>query len=121
MSYRRVGIIGAGVIGQAIFDAIVTQNLAAVNYVLVDEPFAPPANATRLREHLTTDVRRALAAPTDLVIEAAHPDVVALLGADLLAKGVAEGPDLGVTLRRLESDWIDSDFTLGRDDLLARL
>lgn len=87
MSYQRVGIIGAGVIGQAIFDAIVTQNLAAVNYVLVDERFAPPANATRLREHLTTNVRRALAAPTDLVIEAAHPDVVALLGADLLAKG----------------------------------
>lgn len=81
MSYQRVGIIGAGVIGQTIFDAIVTQNLAAVNYVLVDERFAPPANATRLREHLTTDVWRALAAPTDLVIEAAHPDVVALLGA----------------------------------------
>lgn len=87
MSYQRIGIIGAGVIGRAIFDAIITQNLAAVEYVLVDERFAPPADATRLREHLTTDVRRALAAPTDLVIEAAHPDVVARLGADLLAKG----------------------------------
>lgn len=87
MSYQRVGIIGAGVIGQAIFDAIVTRELAAVDYVLVDERFAPPADATRLREHLTTDVRRALTAPTDLVIEAAHPDVVARLGAQLLAKG----------------------------------
>lgn len=87
MSYQRVGIIGAGVIGQAVFDAIVTQDLAAVDYVLVDERFAPPANTTHLRERLTTDVRRALAAPTDLVIEAAHPDVVAGLGAELLAKG----------------------------------
>jgi poly(A) polymerase len=42
-------------------------------------------------------------------------------GADLLAKGVSEGPDLGATLRRLESDWVDSDFTLGREDLLARV
>ncbi|KUL94544.1 DNA-binding protein [Bosea sp. WAO] len=87
MNYQRVGIIGAGVIGQAIFDAIVAQNLAAVDYVLVDERFVPPADATRLREHLTTDVRRALAASTELVIEAAHPDVVARLGAELLAKG----------------------------------
>ncbi|WP_420104334.1 aspartate dehydrogenase domain-containing protein [Bosea sp. (in: a-proteobacteria)] len=87
MNYQRVGIIGAGVIGNAIFDAIVAQNLAAVDYVLVDERFAPPADATRLREYLTTDVRRALTAPTDLVIEAAHPDVVAGLGAELLAKG----------------------------------
>jgi 3-hydroxyacyl-CoA dehydrogenase len=31
MTYQRVGIIGAGVIGHAIFDAIVTQNLAAVD------------------------------------------------------------------------------------------
>jgi aspartate dehydrogenase len=86
MDYHRVGI-GAGVIGRAIVDAIVTQNLAAVDYVLVDERFAPPADAARLRECLTTDIRRALAAPTDLVIEAAHPDVVADLGAELLAKG----------------------------------
>ena len=87
MNYQRVGIIGAGVIGQAIFDAIVTQGLAAVDYVLVDDRFAAPAGVQQLREHLTTDVQRALAAPTDLVIEAAHPDVVTRFGAELLAKG----------------------------------
>lgn len=87
MTYQRVGIIGAGVIGRAIFDAITAKNLAWVDYVLVDERFVPPAGAECLRACLTTDVGRALAAPTDLVIEAAHPDVVVRFGARLLAKG----------------------------------
>lgn len=87
MSYQRVGIIGAGVIGQAIFDAIVTRELAAVDYVLVDE---------RLRHQPTRRVCANTSPPTsgarsqpstDPGIEAAHPDVVARLGAQLLAKG----------------------------------
>ncbi len=42
-----------------------------------------------------------------------------LRGADLLPFGL-EGPKLGEALRRLESDWIESGFALGRDDLIAR-
>lgn len=42
-------------------------------------------------------------------------------GSDLLALGVTEGPAIGDALRRLEDAWIDSDFALGRDELLALL
>ncbi len=42
-------------------------------------------------------------------------------GADLLARGTAEGPEIGATIRKLETAWIESDFTLGKDELLAQL
>jgi poly(A) polymerase len=42
-------------------------------------------------------------------------------GRDAMAAGIAEGPELGAVLRGLEEAWMDSDFTLGREDLLARL
>jgi poly(A) polymerase len=41
-------------------------------------------------------------------------------GDDLLARGVTEGPAIGDALRKLEAAWIDSDFKLGRDQLLAK-
>ncbi len=41
-------------------------------------------------------------------------------GHDLMQLGFAPGPQIGVTLRRLEQDWIDSDFSLERDALLQR-
>ena len=42
-------------------------------------------------------------------------------GRDLLAAGMNPGPEIGVTLRKLEDWWVASDFTPGRDDLLKRL
>jgi poly(A) polymerase len=42
-------------------------------------------------------------------------------GNDLLSRGVTEGPAIGDTLRKLEAAWIDSDFKLDRDKLLAKL
>ncbi len=42
-----------------------------------------------------------------------------LSGADLLALGLAEGPAIGAALRKAEEAWIESDFTLGADDLIA--
>lgn len=41
-------------------------------------------------------------------------------GRDLLDKGLNPGPEIGVTLRRLEDWWVASDFTATKDDLLAR-
>jgi len=38
---------------------------------------------------------------------------------DLMALGIDPGPRLGETLARLESDWIESDFTLDRSTLLS--
>jgi tRNA nucleotidyltransferase/poly(A) polymerase len=39
----------------------------------------------------------------------------------MLARGVAEGPAIGDALRKLEAEWIDSDFKLKREQLLAKL
>ncbi len=45
--------------------------------------------------------------------------VLPLNGADLLAAGIAQGPQMGQALRKAEEAWIASDFTLDRDALLA--
>jgi poly(A) polymerase len=42
-------------------------------------------------------------------------------GDDMLVLGVSEGPAIGEALRKLEAEWIDSDFKLKREQLLARL
>lgn len=42
-------------------------------------------------------------------------------GRDLQAAGLAPGPAMGETLRRLEDWWIASDFKPSRDELLARI
>ena len=42
-------------------------------------------------------------------------------GRDLIDLGVAPGPKLGATLRRIEDGWMASDFQLGKSELLARL
>ncbi|NMG40181.1 CCA tRNA nucleotidyltransferase [Chelativorans sp. ZYF759] len=41
-------------------------------------------------------------------------------GADLIEAGSIQGPELGSLLARLEDEWIDSNFALDRDALLAR-
>ena len=49
------------------------------------------------------------------------PPVFPVNGKDLKAAGVAPGPAIGEALARLQATWIASDFTLGKDDLLATL
>lgn len=41
-----------------------------------------------------------------------------LTGADLMARGIEAGPELGVALRASEARWVESNFTLGREELL---
>lgn len=41
-----------------------------------------------------------------------------LRGADLVARGVPQGPAIGEAMARAEAAWVASDFTLGREDLL---
>lgn len=43
-----------------------------------------------------------------------------LRGADIVALGDLEGPEIGLILRRLEADWVAGGFALTREDLLAR-
>ena len=42
-------------------------------------------------------------------------------GGALRGRGMAPGEALGATLERLEAAWVDSGFSLGRDELLGRL
>lgn len=44
-----------------------------------------------------------------------------ITGADLLANNIPEGPQLGATLRKLESLWLESDFQLSQSELLRHL
>lgn len=41
-------------------------------------------------------------------------------GADIAAAGVQEGPRIGEIVRKLEDEWVASDFSLSRDRLLVR-
>jgi tRNA nucleotidyltransferase/poly(A) polymerase len=43
-----------------------------------------------------------------------------LRGTDITALGDVKGPEIGEMLRRLEAEWIASDFTLDREALLAK-
>jgi tRNA nucleotidyltransferase/poly(A) polymerase len=43
-----------------------------------------------------------------------------LTGHDLIASGMAPGPELGQVLRRLEDWWVASGFTASKAELLAR-
>jgi len=42
-------------------------------------------------------------------------------GDDLVDLGLAQGPQLGKALRRIEKDWVQSGFAMDREDLLNRL
>lgn len=46
--------------------------------------------------------------------------VLPVTGADLVAAGMAEGPQIGSMLHQLEDWWIASGFTASREELLAR-
>jgi poly(A) polymerase len=49
------------------------------------------------------------------------PPVLPVRGADLIARGIAPGPQLGTMLRAIESWWIENDFAADRDACLAAL
>ncbi|KJS35811.1 MAG: poly-A polymerase [Hyphomonas sp. BRH_c22] len=70
-------------------------------------------------EAAQTEQAGGLAARIDAITGWPRP-VFPIGGDDALAIGLA-GPDVGKALRAAEAAWIDSDFTLGRDALLALL
>ncbi len=49
-----------------------------------------------------------------------QPPHFPIKGEDLVASGMAPGPAIGQTLRTLEKDWLASDFSLDRKELLKR-
>jgi poly(A) polymerase len=44
-----------------------------------------------------------------------------LVGEDMIRSGMQKGPELGRMLRKLEDDWVESGFELGKESLLSRL
>ena len=76
--------------------------------------------------HVATDIAAAQlnwsveqAGATCARLDAYAPPPFPLTGAVLMQNGIAAGPKLGALLSRLEKRWIDSAFTLTREDLLA--
>ncbi|AYD03640.1 aspartate dehydrogenase (plasmid) [Neorhizobium sp. NCHU2750] len=83
MSYRSVGIIGAGVIGKNLFKYVRGLKGVDVAYILVTDKSKYAGNA-ELAPLLTDDAELALARKADLVVEAATPAVLKELGPHLL-------------------------------------
>lgn len=54
-------------------------------------------------------------------IEAWDMPTLPIKGADLLERGYEKGPTLGSKLKQIEEIWIESDFSLDRDALLAQI
>ena len=79
---RKIGIIGAGKIGCAIYEALAEMAGVEVSYVLAGrrQPEGVPEAL------ILTDMAQALARDVDLVIEAAVPEVIHDHGAAILAK-----------------------------------
>jgi len=86
--------------------------------------------ADRIRLSLVSARTRAATDPSALTDTAGHSRHLAralnwerprfpVAGADLIARGVRPGPDMGAQLAALEDRWIDSNFTLDKQALLA--
>lgn len=84
MKYRSIGIIGAGVIGQRLFEHVSGLEGVEVAYVLVSDKAKYAQNAD-LAAVLIDDPAKALEAKADLVLEAATPALLSTLGPDILA------------------------------------
>ncbi len=54
-------------------------------------------------------------------LEAWKPPTLSVSGADVLARGVEEGPEVGELLRAVEDWWIENDFAPDRAALLEKL
>ncbi|WP_417465070.1 CCA tRNA nucleotidyltransferase [Kordiimonas sp.] len=62
--------------------------------------------------------------PSDLCLDVLNNWQVPTLpvkGGDLVALGKPEGPEISRRLRELEMLWVESDFSLSKDDLLAQI
>ena len=57
----------------------------------------------------------------EALAESWRPPPFPLSGADVMARGVPEGPRVGEVLKALEAGWIEGDFTADRQALLDRL
>lgn len=85
MGRKRIGIIGAGVIGRAIHDDVAANDLADIAYVLTSGSRPAADVPPQLQPLIVTDPEAALSRSVDLVVEAAHPEILAQLAPRILA------------------------------------
>ncbi|MBR1175203.1 DUF108 domain-containing protein [Bradyrhizobium sp. KB893862 SZCCT0404] len=86
MKYRRIGIIGAGLIGKAIYDEVLRCEQAEVAYVLASRAGRASMRSSEWLDPglCVHDLEEALARPVDVVFEAAHADVLAAIAPRVL-------------------------------------
>lgn len=84
MAYKSVGIIGAGVIGRALYDRVAKLGSIDVRYVLVSDRRKTP-ESDPISSLLIDDPDAAISREADLVLEAATPGVLAALAPRMLA------------------------------------
>ncbi|NSY99644.1 DUF108 domain-containing protein [Agrobacterium tumefaciens] len=85
MTYKSVGIIGAGIIGNAVFDYLKGLSDLHVEYVLVADK-KEVTSRPELAKIAIDDMAQTLARRVDLVIEAATPSVVRAVASQILAQ-----------------------------------
>lgn len=104
------------------------KNVRDASALMADDKIA--LGVYRFREDAIEGLATAAAQqnwPRDRLMEAArelgrlpNPDFP-IAGRDILAAGMKPGPEVGAALARLETAWIDSAFSLSKDELLAQL
>lgn len=104
------------------------KNVRGASALMADDKIA--LGVYRFREDAIEGLATAAAQqnwPRDRLMEAArelgrlpNPDFP-IAGRDILAAGMKPGPEVGAALARLETAWIDSAFSLSKDELLAQL
>lgn len=100
MANRRIGIIGAGVIGQSVYHEIVGSKLGDVAFVLVSAARQKPGMPDAFQQLLTSDIEHALSQEVDLVIEAAHPDILSAIAGRVLERADLCGFSCAALARR---------------------
>jgi len=81
----RIGMIGAGTIGQAVIRDVTESGIAAIDYIVTARGERPPA-AVGSGVAWFTDPQEALSRPVDLVVEAAVPDVLSRFAPAILER-----------------------------------
>ena len=85
MKHKTIGIIGAGVIGRALFDYIRALDSVRVDYVLVSGGRDKADRDLAMADLIIDDLDEAIARKVDLVLEAATPGLLASAGPRILA------------------------------------
>ena len=78
---KKIGIIGYGQIGSSLCEQLSQDSSGGVEVVCIHES-APEIMARVPKEKAAASVEKMLEMDLDLVVEAAHPDVVAALRRD---------------------------------------